>query len=215
MVSHPPRIGRPTSRNFRLGSLQPHRANHDSDACHSRRNRQTHSARQLAVNRRTYSGCQTRLDPSCQPHFRNRPAKCSPSRNSRISRRSAYPCATLLGLAFVQVILNISQGLSGMPRCVCHLRQPLPESITSIRRGSALIEMYIPRLFAIKLHGKRKQQVLEGKSCRKISASHQSNSANCLTTGSLIPKGTSGLTRLTSLALPALRSGPVRIPQKS
>jgi len=68
---------------------------------------------------------------------------------------------------------------------------------------------------AIKLYGKRKQHVLDGKSCWKISASHQSNSANCLTTRSLIPKGTSGLTRLTSLALPALRSGSVRIPQKS
>ncbi len=56
---------------------------------------------------------------------------------------------------------------------------------------------------AIKPYGKRKQQVLEGKSCRKIFASHSSRSANCLTTHSLIPKGTSGLTKRTSLALPA------------
>jgi hypothetical protein len=77
-------------------------------------------------------------------------AKAMPSRNSGISRRSACPRATLLGLAFVQVILNISQGLSGMPRCVCHLRQPLPESITSIRRGAAWIEMYLPRFVGSK-----------------------------------------------------------------
>jgi hypothetical protein len=56
---------------------------------------------------------------------------------------------------------------------------------------------------AIKLYGKRKQQVLEGKSCRKISANHLSNSVNYLTTRSPIPKGTSGLTRQTFPVLPA------------
>jgi hypothetical protein len=42
-----------------------------------------------------------------------------------------------------------------MPRCVCHLRQPLPESITSIRRGAALIEMYIPRFVGNRVHAKK------------------------------------------------------------
>ena len=68
---------------------------------------------------------------------------------------------------------------------------------------------------AIKLYGKRKQQVLEGKKLPENLRKPSVKFNQLLTTRSLIPKGTSGLARLTSLALPAWMSGSVRIPQKS
>src|ERR1700746_2954644 len=67
---------------------------------------------------------------------------------------------------------------------------------------------------AIKLYGKRKQQELEGKKLPENLRKPSVKFSQLLDDALAYSKGTSGLTRLTSLALPAWMSGSVRIPQK-
>ena len=62
----------------------------------------------------------------------------------------------------------------------------------------------------IKLHRKRKQQVLEGKKLPELFRKRPSISINWPTTHWLIQRGTSGRTRPTFRALPNSRNGLVR-----
>jgi hypothetical protein len=68
---------------------------------------------------------------------------------------------------------------------------------------------------ATKLYGKRKQQVLEGKKLPENLRKPSVKFNQLLDDALAYSKRKSGLTRLTSLALPAWMTGSVRIPQKS